>query len=182
MLDRPDHPPGVVARAPAHEARNRVARQHRLAVVELEARAQAERPDEAVGRHLLGLDHLPLRLQLHVEAVEHVVDEGAGVAHDGGGAPGRVEIGEIRVRHEAQGARAARQRRRGEPAGRGQRRRARGGLEELASVHGALAPWQRPRRSVELRTWPRPAPCSNCGTAGAELSHAPTMTRPAHVR
>ena len=122
VLDSLDHQAQLIARRPAIEARHHVFGQHRLAVVELEPRPQPERPGEAVRRHLLGLDHLALRLQLVVHAVKRVPHQRRGVAHHVCGAPDRIEIGEIGLRHETQRARrgALRDRRSGEAAGRRQ--------------------------------------------------------------
>jgi hypothetical protein len=98
VLDRLEHLAHGIARRPTGEARDRVLRQHRLAVVKLEPGPQAECPSQAVRRHLLSLDHLALRLQGGIDAVKHVPDQQAGVARDIGAVPNRIEIGEVRMR------------------------------------------------------------------------------------
>jgi len=50
VLDGLDHPAHRLARRPSVDARDRVRGEHRLAVVELEALPQSERPGEAVRR------------------------------------------------------------------------------------------------------------------------------------
>ena len=61
--------------------------------------------------------------ELAVDAVKHVPHQQPGIAGDVGGAPDRIEIGEIGMRHEAQRARrgALRDRRGGKAAGRQRR-------------------------------------------------------------
>jgi hypothetical protein len=90
------------SRGPAVDARHRILRQYWLGVVEFQSRPQPERPSEAVRRNVLGFDHLALRLQLVVDAVERVPNEDRRVAGDIGRAPDRIEIREINLRHEAQ--------------------------------------------------------------------------------
>jgi hypothetical protein len=81
-------------------------------------RPQLEGPGQPVVRDLLRFDHLALGLELVVEAIERVPDERRGVAHHVLRAPDGIEIGEVRLRHEAQRARrrALRKRRRREAA------------------------------------------------------------------
>src|SRR5215212_1190382 len=102
LLDCLEHEAQRIARRPARQARDHVLGAHRLAVVEFEAGTKLEGPGQPVVGGLLGFDHLALRLQLVVEAVERVPDERRGVADDVLGAPDRVEIGKVRLRHEAQ--------------------------------------------------------------------------------
>jgi hypothetical protein len=95
------HQPERIARSPAINAGDRIPGQHRLAIVEFEARPQAECPGEAVARDFLGLDHLALDLEFGIHAVERVLHQQAGVASDIDGGPDRIEVGEVRVRHES---------------------------------------------------------------------------------
>jgi sulfur carrier protein ThiS len=74
----------------------------RLAVVEFEIGPQLESPGQAVVRDLLRFDHLALRLELLIEAVERVPNHRRGVADHILRAPDRIEIGEVRLRHEAE--------------------------------------------------------------------------------
>ena len=137
LLDRLDQQSHLVARRPAGEARHHVLGEHLLAVVEFEPRAQPEGPGEAVRRDLLGLDHLPLRHELLVDAVERVPDQRRGVAHDVLGAPDRIEIRKVRLGNEAQRARggALRQGGRGELLRHGQRPDTGGGFEQRPAIH-----------------------------------------------
>src|SRR5262249_41232096 len=102
-------------------------------------------------RNLLRLDHLALRLQLRIDAVEHVPDEYAGIAGDISGRPDRIEIGEIGVRHQAQGARVdtLRDGRGGETAPGGEGDGAGGRFDEIPAFHHA------PPMSSFLRHYPR---------------------------
>ena len=119
---------------PAVDARHRVFREYRLAVMKLEFRAQPERPGAAVRRHLLGLDHLALGHKLVVQAVKRVPHHGRCVAHHIGTGPDRIEIGEIGLRHEAQRACCGALRDRG--ACKSARRCRTGrGLQECSSIH-----------------------------------------------
>ncbi len=105
VLDRLDHQPHGIAGRPTRQARHHVLAQHRLAVVELQPRSQAKGPAQTVIGPLLGLDHLALRLQRGVEAVEGIPHQRGGVAHHILGPPHRIEIREVGLGHEAQGAR-----------------------------------------------------------------------------
>src|SRR4029078_650454 len=95
-----------------------ILRQYRFTVVEFEVGPQLESPSKTVPGDALRCNHLSLRLQLTVHAVQHVPDEESGIASDICSGPDRVEIGEIGMRHQAQGLRrrALRDRRRWERA------------------------------------------------------------------
>lgn len=139
LLDREDHQTHWIARGPARQARDDVLAQHRLAVMELETRAQLEGPGLAVVGGLLGLDHLTLRLKLGIDAVERVPDQRRRVAHDILRAPDGIEIGEVGLRHEAQGARrGALCDRRGREAGQCQTARAGQSLQNGPAIHEIL--------------------------------------------
>jgi hypothetical protein len=69
--------------------------------VKLKPGPQAEHPGEPIRRHLLGFDHLTLRLEFVVHAVQHVPDEQPAVAGDVAAAPDRIEIGEVGMRDKA---------------------------------------------------------------------------------
>ena len=86
----------------AQDRRDHVLRRHRLAVVELESRAQLERPVEAVGALRVALDHLRLRHELAVQREQRVVDHVAVIAGDVVRRLNGVQDLEIRLRHEAQ--------------------------------------------------------------------------------
>ena len=88
--------------SPAPDTGHGIRCQHGLAVVEFQGGPQPERPEEAIRRHILGFNHLALRLQVGIDAVKRVPHEQRGVARDVGGAPDRIEIGQIRMRHETQ--------------------------------------------------------------------------------
>lgn len=118
LLDALDHEAHGIAGGPACQARHNVFRQHGLAIVELETGAQLEGPGQAVGRNLLALDHLALRLQLAVHAVERVPDELRRVAHHILRAPDGIEVGKVCLRHEFENGGALRDGGGGEPAGR----------------------------------------------------------------
>ena len=157
LLDRHAH--GGVAHHPAADAGDGVARQHRGAVVELQALAQLEGPGLEVGADLVALDHLRLRLELVVDAVQHVPDQQGAVAHDVLRGPDGVEIGQGGLRHEAQHlavpwgvpwvARRAGQTGHGEAARRRKRTRG-GGLQKVPTMHRLFCPCSRPVRAVAL--------------------------------
>jgi hypothetical protein len=73
--------------------------------MELEARPEPKRPVEAVRRHLLGFDHLTLRLQLGVHTIKRVPHQETSVARDKCSAPDRIKIGKIGTGHETKHAR-----------------------------------------------------------------------------
>jgi hypothetical protein len=70
-----------------------VAREHLLAVMELQAGAKLQRPCQAVGVDGMAFDHLWRGLELGVPAVEPVEYEIAAIAGDEGCRPYRVEHG-----------------------------------------------------------------------------------------
>ena len=70
--------------------------------MEFQAGTKAKCPNKAVRRHCLGFDHLSLRHELAVDAVECIPDQQPGVAGDVGGSPNRVEIRDVGMRHETQ--------------------------------------------------------------------------------
>ena len=140
VLDRLEHQAHGIARRPARQARHHVLAQHRLAVVELEPRPELKGPDQPVIGHLLGLDHLALRLQRGVEAIEGIPHQRGGVAHDILGPPDRIEIREVGLRHKAQGARrsALGKRRHRKAARRRQAAYPGQSLQHSPAIHGAL--------------------------------------------
>ena len=69
--------------------------------MEFQARTELEGPGEAVSGDFFAFDHLTLRLQIFVDAVERVPDESGRVADDILRTPNRVEIGEVGLRHKA---------------------------------------------------------------------------------
>jgi hypothetical protein len=90
-------PTSAGARCPPVDARHRVFRENRLAVVEFQSR-QPECPGEAIRRDFLGFDYLPSWRQRVVDALQHIPYQQSGVAGDVGSGPDRVEIGEIGMR------------------------------------------------------------------------------------
>src|SRR5262249_9694911 len=159
LLDVSDHQTHIVARLPAPEACHDIFREHALAVVKLQFRSQTECPHESVGRYLLAIDHLAPRLKFVVEAIKHVPHQRGGIAHDVLGVPDRIEIGEVRLRHEAQYARlsALADRWGGKTAGRSENTGR--GLDECASIHDrphTIKPfWPRPKRTAAAPTQSR---------------------------
>ncbi len=135
VLDSLDHVARRIAHRPAFDAGDRVAREHRLAVMEFETRPQAESPGEPVRRHLFGFDHLTLQPQLVVDTVQHIVDQRPGIAHHIGRSPDGIEIGQVLPGHKAQRARRGALRDGGNCKARG----GRGGrhLQECPAVHRA---------------------------------------------
>jgi hypothetical protein len=116
------------------DARDRIARQHRLPVVELEALAELERPQLAVILDAMAFDHLRLRLIRLGHPIKRVEDEEGVVARDIGSGENGIEHAEIGLRHEFEHIRALRPGK----IGRGERRdRAHGAerLEESAAFH-----------------------------------------------
>ena len=103
-LVRPAHHRAAerIALTPAQNARDAIAREHLLAVMEAEAVAQRKLPDQAVALDRVALDHLRMRLEIRVQAVQQVVDHVAVVAGDVRRGPHRIERCEVRVRNEAQ--------------------------------------------------------------------------------
>src|SRR5262249_34229757 len=135
-LDRLDHLAYGVACGPAVYAGDRVLGQHRLAVVEFEARSQPEGPGQAIARHLFGLDHLTLRLKLGVDAIKGIPDQQAGVARNIRGCPNRIEIGKVSMRYQPHRPRrgALRNGRSSKPTSGGEGANTRGRLKEGSSV------------------------------------------------
>ncbi len=124
-----------VARAPAADGGDAVAAAHRRVVVEAQALAQGEAPQQPVILDRVALDHLRADLEALVHAVELVVHQEGVVAGDEGGVGEGVDVPRVRVRRIAQDAVL---RRLGESGGGD----ARGGngpggtQEKVAAVHG----------------------------------------------
>ena len=139
-----DHLAHGVARHPASEAGNHVARQNRLAVVKLQPCTKLEGPGPAVIGDLMALRHLRLRVELTVDAVQRVPNEQRGIADHVLGAPDRVEIGEVRLGDELQqlGAGGCCEGRGGQSAG----GRHGGGraLQKVTTVHCRRTPCRSP--------------------------------------
>ena len=137
VLDGLDHLPDQVAHRPAIDARDRILGEHRFAIVELEPSPQPEGPSQAVRGHLFRFDHLALRLEVGVHAVEHVPHQEPGIARDIGRGPDRIEIGEVCVRDQPQRPRRSALRYCGRCKSARPRERARGGrgFQECASIH-----------------------------------------------
>ena len=148
-----DHLTHVVAHHPAREAGDAVAGADRLVVVEFQAGAQFEGPDEAVGRHIRALAHLRLRHEVAVHPVERVVEQHRGVAHHVERGPDRVQVGQIGLRNETQhlGIGCQRQPWRSQTTRR--RERTRGSLQESPTIHRLLQP---PSPRLCLRAGPSP--------------------------
>ena len=70
-----------------------------LAVVEQQPVAQAHRPAQPVVLHLMALDHLRLRIELLVAAIQRLEHHRGAVAGDERGGPDRIEACEVRLRH-----------------------------------------------------------------------------------
>ena len=94
-----------VARAPAAQAGDHVAGEHRRAVVEAQAVAQGHGPEQAVLADAVAGDHLRLRAELLVDAIERVEDQEAVVAGDEAGGDDRVEDRRVGLGHETESAR-----------------------------------------------------------------------------
>lgn len=105
VLHGPYHLTHRLACGPAPDTGDSIRGQNRFAIMEFQPRPQAERPDQAIRRGFFGLNHLPLRLQVAVDPVQRIPDQECRIARDIGRGPDRIEIGEIRMRHEAHGAR-----------------------------------------------------------------------------
>ena len=94
------------------------------------------RPALAVVVDGVALDHLRLRIERLVAAVQRFVDHQREVAGDGGGGPHRIEAGQVGLRHEDQGLRGGADRGAGERQG----SRGCGGCDEGTAFHGRLLP------------------------------------------
>ncbi len=140
VLDCLDHQPHGIARRPARKARHHILAQHRLAIMKLEPGAKAKGPDQTVVRHLLGFDHLALRLQCGIDAVERVPHQCGRVANHILGPPDGIKIGEVGLGHETQGARggALGQSRHRKAARRCQTARSGKSLQQSPAIHPAL--------------------------------------------
>ena len=125
-----------VALQPALQRGDAVARQNRRAVVEHQSLAQLHRPAFAVVVDRVAFDHLRLRVERLVAAVQRLVDHQREVAGDGRGGPHRIEAGQVGLRHEDQGLRGGADRRAGERQG-GRRG---GGCDEGTAFHGRSLP------------------------------------------
>ncbi len=173
----------AVALRPAPDRRDAVAAPHRLAVVESQALAQPEGPAPPVLLDRVALDHLRLRRELRVEAVELVEHHERVVARDVGRGRHRIDDGEVGLRHEAQDARPAalRQGRTGRQEGRGGR--GGGTAEEGSSQHRGHS-WRsgsggrgRVRRAASLARMPS-AGAHSVGTQPARAVPPGPVTGP----
>ena len=134
-----------IARRPPPDRGNTIAATHRLPVMEAQPVAQGEGPQAAVVFDGMALDHLRLRLQLAVDAVQLVPDHHGVVARNVGGGHDRIDDGQVGLRNEAQhvcgtGSRHSGQRRCGSGRGSG---------EEVTSPH--IRSPDLPDRDVAMR-------------------------------
>ena len=88
-----------IALHPAQQRGDAVARQHLLAIMEHQPVSQAHRPAQPVVLHLMALDHLWLRIELLVAAIQGLEHHRGVVAGDQRGGPDRVEACKVRLRH-----------------------------------------------------------------------------------
>ena len=91
-----------IARAPAAERGDHVLRAHRFVVVEAQAFAQAEGPDQVGAGPFPGFDHLGADAEIGIGREQRVVDHVAMVAHDVARGAHRVDRGQVGMRDEAQ--------------------------------------------------------------------------------
>ena len=96
------HAAEPVALPPALDARDAIARQHGVAVVELQAVAQRDVPLSAIGACHVARRHLRMRLEVVVLTVQRVEHQVRVVARHIGGGPDRIERGQVGLRDELQ--------------------------------------------------------------------------------
>ena len=120
----------AVAARPALDAGDTILRAHGFPIMPAQAIAQADFHELAVILNAMALGHLRARLKRAIGAIECVEHAIAMRSDDGAGAEDRVQIGECRLRHEAQRARAAGLRQSG-----ARQRRGQGGGEKCAAMH-----------------------------------------------
>jgi len=91
-----------VVLGPAVDAGDAILGEGRLAVMELQAVAQLDRPLQLIVRDGVALGHLRVDIVVLVEAVERVEHQMAVDLDDGRGAPDRIEDVEVRLGNVAE--------------------------------------------------------------------------------
>ena len=110
----------AIAAGPALDAGDAIGGAHGFTIMPAQAIAQADFHQLAVTFHAMAFGHLRARLQRAIGAIERVKHAIAMRGDDGAGAEDWVQIGQGRLRHEAQRARAAGLGQSGARQGRGQ--------------------------------------------------------------